>query len=375
MICSVFKQRRRIDGELYEAPNWSGRLRMPWETSVNTVALNTTDKRLALHKLSRLAEEREKEHNGIIAPKPVRDAAARPLIDLLHEYLLELESRGRTLSTLSKYKKTLEKLFSRCQWLKVQHVTARSFCQWRTQSGLSGKTTNDLLACATTFFEWLERQRMLIANPLKYVERVDTRGKTQYRRALSLAEIKSLLSAAPKHRAVVYLTAIYTGLRRNELNQLRWSDLHLDGPEPYVCAPASITKNKKEAKLPLRPEVVEALRSIRPADATPFQWVFHCQVPRCTTFQRDLRKAGIVFIDGSGRRMDFHALRVTLGTMLAVNNVPLTDAMHLMRHSDPKLTMRIYTDASQLALSASVNKLPQFICAGANVHPHKQSIV
>jgi len=176
MICSVFKQRRRINGEIREALCWSGRLRMPWEVSVSTVALNTTDKRLALHKLSQLAEEREKEHNGIIAPKPVREAAERPLDDLLGEYLLELQSRNRTPRTLKKYRDILTKLFERCQWLKIQHVTARSFCQWRNHCGLSGKTLNDLLACATTFFDWLERQRMLTSNPLKYVERVDTRG-------------------------------------------------------------------------------------------------------------------------------------------------------------------------------------------------------
>ncbi len=44
-------------------------------------------------------------------------------------------------------------------------------------------------------------------------------------------------------------------------------------PQPLVCAPESITKSKKENKLPLRPEGVEALRSIRPVDAAPFQWV------------------------------------------------------------------------------------------------------
>lgn len=71
-------------------------------------------------------------------------------------------------------------------------------------------TTDDLLACATTFFEWLEFQRMLTANPLKYVKRVDTRGKLQYRRGLSQDEIRNLLSTVPHHRAVIYLTAIYT---------------------------------------------------------------------------------------------------------------------------------------------------------------------
>lgn len=135
-------------------------------------------------------------------------------------------------------------------------------------------------------------------------------------------------------------------------------DLYLDAPQPYVLAPASITKNKKDARLPLRPEVVEALRSIRPADVTPFQFVFNGQIPRVKTLRKDLSRAGIVFIDESGRRLNFHALRVTFGTLLAVNHVHLTDPVHLMRHSDPKLTMKIYMDASQLAPGESLAILP-----------------
>lgn len=361
MICSIFKQKRRVNGNVVEADQWSARLRMPWETKVSTIPLHTADQRVAHHRLMQYREEREKEHNGIIAPKPVRDAASRPLTDLLEEHLRELQSRGRRPKTITKYRNTLRKLFTRCRWTKLQDVTTRSFCQWRNLCGLSGKTTNDLLACATTFLEWLEHQRMVTANPLKHVERVDTRGKTQYRRALSEDEVRRLIQTAPRLRSVVYLTAVYTGLRRNELNQLKWGDLHLDELQPFVCAPASITKNKKEAKLPLRAEVVEALRLIRPGDAAPFQWVFHHHVPRVSTFQKDLARAGIVLIDETGRRMDFHSLRVTFCTMLAMNHVPLTEAMHLMRHSDPKLTMKVYTDASQLELNTSISMLPALI--------------
>jgi integrase len=165
---------------------------------------------------------------------------------------------------------------------------------------------------------------------------------------------------------VGYLTAIYTGLRRKELNHLKWGDLHLDAPQPFVLAPASITKNKKDARLPLRPEVVEALRSMRPADASPFQFVFNGQVPRVKTLRKDLSRAGIVFIDESGRRLDFHALRMTFGTMLAINRVPITNAMHLMRHSDPKLTMKTYTDVSQLELAGSISMLPKITVRGSH---------
>lgn len=358
MICCVFRQKRRVNGVLKVADNYSGKLRMPWEASVSTVALNTPDKRIALHKLTQLAEEREKEHNGIIAPKPVREAAARPLVDLLDEYLLELQARGRRPNTLRKYRNNLRSLFKRCQWEKVQDVTTRSFCLWRTQCGLAGKTVNDLLANVTTFFDWLERQRMVAANPLKYAERVDTRGKGQCRRALTEEEIKRLLETAPANRSVVYLTAIYTGLRRNELRQLRWGDLHLDVPQPLVCAPAAITKNKKEAKLPLRPEVVTALRAIRPADPATFQPVFE-NVPKMKTFLKDLARASIPYIDESGRRLDFHALRVTFGYLLRIAGVPLDERMRLMRHSDPKLTMVEYGDVSQLELVNSVAMLPE----------------
>jgi integrase len=358
MIRSVFRQRRRIDGQLVVADSWSGRLRMPWETKVSTVALNTPDKRIALHKLGQIADEREKEHNGLIAPKPAREAAERLLPELLADYLAELEVRGRRPRTLRKYRLSLLKLFRRCRWEKIQDVTQRSFCLFRSQAGLSGKTSNDLLAGARAFFVWLERQRMILADPLKYVERVDTRGKTQFRRALTEDEMRRLLAVAPPFRAVVYLTALFTGLRRSELNQLRWGDLHLDDPQPFVLAPASITKNKKDAKLPLRAEVVSALRSIRPADAAPFAWVFHGKVPRVKTLQSDLKLAEIKFTDDSGRRLDFHALRATFCTMLAVNRVPLNEAMQLMRHSDPKLTMKVYTDTAQLELSGTVASLP-----------------
>jgi len=54
--------------------------------------------------------------------------------------------------------------------------------------------------------------------------------------------------------------------------------------------------------------------------------VFHHEVPCVRTLQKDLSKAGIVFIDDTGRRLDFHALRATFCTMLAVNHVPLAEA-------------------------------------------------
>jgi site-specific recombinase XerD len=74
-----------------------------------------------------------------------------------------------------------------------------------------------------------------------------------------------------------------------------------------------------------------------------------------------LELAGIPFEDAQGRRLDLHALRVTFGTNLSVAGVSPRVAMELMRHSDIKLTMKIYTDASQLLTAAAVASLPPLV--------------
>ena len=51
---------------------------------------------------------------------------------------------------------------------------------------------------------------------------------------------------------------------------------------------------------------------------------------------------------------------MVFGTWLAVSGAHPRAAMELMRHSDLKLTMKIYTDAAQLPLAASVAALPSF---------------
>ncbi len=204
----------------------------------------------------------------------------------------------------------------------------------------------------------MKKQRILQENPLAHVGRVDTRLTQQFRRALTPDEARRLLAAAPHTRAVVYLVLLETGLRRNELNQLTLGDFELESPAPCVHVRAAITKTKKEATLPLRAEVVKAIRSILPDAAMPFEYVFRGKLPRIPTMKRDLAKAGIPFQDESGRRVDLHALRETFCTNLSATGVYPRVAMELMRHRDIRQTMRTYTDTSKLPLITAIAGLP-----------------
>lgn len=358
-------------------------------------ALGTTDRRIAAQELARRLLEIEKRNAGLLPPRSVAEAAQRPLLDLVEVFLAHLHSRQKSANTIRIYRWALRKLSTECSWNYLGDVSAESFEVWRDGSPLSGETKNDFLSAGSRLFRWLKWQKMARENPFEFVEPVDTRAsEKEHRRALTVPEVVALLAATPHPRSLVYRMALETGLRRSELLGLRWGDLMLGGLgaqppvrpplaavelEAAACAPtaghslwsgpserhppakpalnsnagpsvrvrASIAKNRKTVLLPLRDELAALLVQHRATDAASFQPVFD-SVPEVETLARDLNRAGIPFVDELGRRADFHALRYTFGTHLVLSGAQPRVVMELMRHSDLKLTMKLYTDSRQL---------------------------
>lgn len=358
MICHVFKPARWQNGWRAVNKNYSGRLRLDCWATPRVFSLQTRDRRIAEAKLLKIATDYEKEALGLLPARNIREALAVPLPGLLAEYLADLKARERAPGTIRKYGGTLRLLFVRLGWRTLRHVSSRSFVHWRVQSGLSARSVNDVLSNAQSFLRWLRHQNLLLENPLEFTQRIDTRGRNPCRRALSPAEFSSLLRVSPRFRSTVYATALYTGLRRKELNGLSWSDFELDCPAPYVRVPATISKNRRETTLPLHQDLAVMLRVLKPVGADVAAYPFYHRVPRIETFRLDLARAGIPVRDGTGRRVDFHSLRVTFGTTLLARGVHPVVVKELMRHSDLKLTTNLYTDPSQLPLARGVATLP-----------------
>jgi integrase len=358
VICYVFKKRRRIAGKVRESRDYFGKLRMEWETGQPRVfALHTSDRREAERRLLEERDKGEKRHRGILPPEEQENAAEMALVELLDIFLAEMSAKGRSARTVRKYA-DLRLLFSRLQWQRLKQVNARQFAQWLAHCGLSAKTRNDYRANASRFVHWLQFRGMLGENPLARIEPV-IREARQFRRSLDESERARLLKVSPQKRADVYLVLWETGLRRSEFEALTAGDVFLETPAPFVRVPGRIDKNNGEWDIPLRPHVVAAIRRLIPEEAQPFEFVFRRLVPRVRVFKKDLAAAGIPFIDASGRRVDLHALRVTLGTDLCAAGVAPRVVMQLMRHRNIATTMKIYTDANRLPLAAAVALLPK----------------
>ena len=297
------------------------------------------------------------------------ESKARPLAEHVADHWADLEAMGRAEKYIDNGRRRLAKLARECGWTCLDDLTADSFVRWRTatKGKRQGATTlNQYLDTARAFLAWCVRHKRIRDNALAAVGKLDvSRDVRRKRRALSVDQLRRLLDVAPAARAQVYLTAVYTGLRRAELAALRWGDVRLMATTPYIQLRAEATKAHRADRVPLRGELADALRQARPANATDIAPVF-TDMPTMPNYRADLRAAGIPYKDAQGRQADFHALRHTFGTMLAQSGTGVRTSMELMRHTDVKLTMGVYCDPHLLATASAVENLPTLTGPGAD---------
>jgi len=313
--------------------------------------LGTRDKRAAEILAGEMVKAGELRAVGLETHDETRAAGVEPLVT---EYETELRRRNRDDEhierTIFRVRKLLEGV---SELVAVTPEAVRKALDRVTgERDLTARTANFYRVALHGFFRWLVREGRWTRNPVEAVVPARVTGNARNRRALAPEELDRLLATAPAYRALVYLVAATTGLRRGELRSLLW--MHVDLVAATLSLPAAAAKNRHEEPLPLPAGVVEALRAAR-GEAKPEENVFPT-VPTVETFYGDLRAAGIERETG-GRIADFHALRTTMGTSLARAGVPLVVAQRLMRHSDPKLTANVYSKLEVVDYRAAVARI------------------
>ncbi len=329
-------------------------------------SLKTKNKEVATQKHLALLKQKEREAVGQAVPASVKQALALPLSNHLENYLFE---KGQEWSPMhfqmSSYR--LKKLIRDCSWRHINDITAFSFTQWRARQPCCSKTCNEFLSALSAFMKWLIKNDFAETNPIEKIEPLKKAGQTFDRRVFTAEEFCTLLASVDDlNRKMAYITVAYTGFRRAELANIEWCDVHLDTEVPYISARASTTKNGKEAEQNIPEFFVEALRQFRPASAKETDKVF--SVPSMKVYKSDLKRAGIPYEDERGNRRDFHALRKMFNTLLQTNGTAPRVAQELMRHSDIKLTMGVYTDARLLPKKQAVDALPDFLGVHKTAH-------
>jgi len=361
MTAYVFKPRRRKNGKSVESRLYSGRYRLPGQTKTTTVAFGVSDKQSAEAKLRNLIRDLEREAAGIIAPKRMRDAANKSLGDHLLDYVADLRARKRRAGYIASIEMRVRKLARECEWRQLIDVTAESFQKWRARQTLSAKTLNDYLAAGSELFGWLIRNEIASRNPLGCVRKVEVRGKERLRRrAFTPEEFASVIAVAGEYRLAL-LTAYYTGLRRGELGQLRWADVLHKAEGTYIVVRAATAKNRLTKALYVPAWFAREVGRSKPTGAAEGDLILPAgKIPSIWVFRTLLKRAGVPYKDALGRQTDFHAIRRSLNTHLAQNGVDAHTRKEIMRHSELRLTLDVYTDPTALPTIAAMEKLPIF---------------
>ena len=366
MMEFIFKRKRVKDGRVVTDRVYSGRYKLAGDATRTTVNLGATDKQVAQQKLRQIIQDAERERAGLGVSKAESDCLNAPLSDLLDEYIGELERLRRASEYTRHVSARVLALSKACGWVRLRDVTADGFRQWRKFKKASDKTINEYQNSITTFLNWIGKNKGVKLSVFDSVEHIDARGRQSYeRRALTVPEARALLACAPLKRRVAYALALFTGLRRGEIEALEWRDLSLDSEKPFVSARASTTKNSKPAHIPLHTDLVTLLREWRETGAHESGVVLPDGIPQNRLgLWVDFKNAGIERTDASGRKVDFHALRHTTCTFLQAAGVSPRVAMDIMRHSEMRLTSKIYTDAGGLPTADGINKLPSLLTPG-----------
>lgn len=348
MSCHLIKRSHsRIYHGWFKLPTWP---------KAREESLRCTNKQVAQKRLIERYEELQLEAAGIMPPKALRETEQKELSFYLDE-MIQAKASNRDDRYLAELKARVVRLCRECRWSNVASVTPDSFQLWRVarmSEGTSAKTLNEYLISIRSLLNWLVVRGRLMQNPMAGVELLPVYGMVRPRRALTDAEFQRLVAVSGE-RGLLYTFAAYTGLRYAEIEALEVRDLRLE--ERLIVVRSETTKNGRVAHQPLHDSIVAHLgQYVDTKGLSPQDRLFGGMSRK--HFPKDAAKAGIALVGQDGRHVGFHSLRHTFCSWLQRSGSVQRVLMELMRHSDRRLTDRLYTDTALLPVRESINALP-----------------
>ena len=264
-----------------------------------------------------------------------------------------------------------------CKFRRAADITSGAVTKWlasQRKSGMGISTSNGYLVAIKSFCNWLVKERRIRENRLSHLSRtnadVDVRRE---RRALPIGEFAKLLSTtvsqpgdyrglSGRDRAVLYLTAAYSGLRVSELGSLNRRSFMLEGESPTVTVEAAYSKRRRKDSLPVRVDVAKVIAhwmAELPAKRLEDQlWPGTWTERAAEMLKADLDAAGIPYRDEANRVFDFHAMRHQFISNLVLADVHPKVAQQLARHSTITLTMDRYAHVPNQTIVNALQQIP-----------------
>ncbi|MCA0390096.1 MAG: site-specific integrase [Bacteroidetes bacterium] len=172
----------------------------------------------------------------------------------------------------------------------------------------------------------------------------------------SLDELKIIFEKLNDHWRPFFRFLLFTGLRNAEIRTLRWSNVHLDVPHPFMEITSNediTTKNRKVKILRLNEHAIEILQKQVRKNET---YVFY--TPK--SYKMISKNVPLHIIKGIlkkvGLKGNVHKFRHSFASHLAMQGVNFNALAELLGHSDQD-SVKIYAHLSPAHLHSEVKKL------------------
>jgi len=276
--------------------------------------------------------------------------------------------KGNTRRTIQWFEETIGYVGKQTGATRVEEITRRKVEEWifrgKTERNWSAKTIRSRLQSLSSFVDWCVDEGYLKENPVKKISKpkLPKRLPKHLTQEQALSLIEWAQNFPYKYRfertrtIAIIATFIFTGVRLNELRNLKMYDVDLRNRSLSVNG----GKGDKDRIIPLNLRLIEVLEDyLKDRERLNKSCLYFFTSMRSDTKMGDLVikriveklrvKSGIYFYP--------HMLRHTFATLMLEGGCDLFSLSKMMGHSDIKTTT-IYLSATVSHLQGQIMKHP-----------------
>lgn len=245
------------------------------------------------------------------------------------------------------------------------------------------KTRNDYAAVLRQFSKWAAADQRVERDPLGNVRFVDDVAGPAKKQTLPWARVRDLAAACVqrqvqrvpgvvletyleigRRRALTVTTMFLTGLRNNELANLRWD--WIDFGQRLITVPHQHTKTARTEFIPLHAGLGELLQAERRRRAVATgqpvagsEFVIGALPHHINDRLRaDWKFIGGPEVDERGHVFSLYSMRTSFGTELDALGVPAPVVSALLRHRPSDITQQHYVHRSLALMLQAIDTIP-----------------
>ena len=210
----------------------------------------------------------------------------------------------------------------------------KRFRQHELDRGLKQASINRTISALSRVYQVLSEHRLVTANPCRMLSRLPE--KSSVREAyISMRDLNAIMALCPEWFNNIILTLYFTGARRGEIVNLKWSQVDIQS-RIISFHPTDIKEGKSSVKrVPIHRRIVELFTSIRKVRSIGHDFVFICRgrpvnILSCDQpWQKALKK-----LEWPNPRPRINDLRHTFKVNWQLSELNEQYRIHIMGHHD-----------------------------------------